>query len=512
MHCIILTRLNASNNGDSGLSQGNGVFPQDLHQKLTQLVDDLRLQMASYRSEERQKGNDFPPQIMKIIDELSQTMDDWQDIFYDYEIEKQNLEALVQISQVINSSLDRTKVLNEVVDTIIRLIGAERAFLMLRNSTGELEIVTARNWERESLQPHEFEISQSIIAQVMHEGEAVVTTNAQTDPRFGHQVSVITYSLRSILCVPLIVKDAQIGVIYTDNRIREGLFTEKDCTLLSVFANQAAVAIENAQLYEAVRQHAQELECRVEERTAELAEANHHLRILSRLKDEFVANVSHELRTPISSLKLYGSLLDAPGDSHNKYQEAMKREVIRLEHIIESLLHLSSFDQDQIAINLTPLDLNDLAELLIHDRILLAQSRDLDLSFEGASDLAKTIADQELITEAVSILLTNALNYTPAGGKILVKTESQMREDEEWLAIHVIDSGHGLPKKEIPQLFQRFFRGKVGRESGYAGTGLGLSIVKEIVERNGGIVEARNNAKPVKGATFSIWLPSTASN
>jgi signal transduction histidine kinase len=483
-----------------------------MHKKLFQLVEELRMQMATYRAQERHAGNAFPPQIMNIIEQFSQTLEDWQEIIQDYEIERQNLEALVQISQVINSSLDRRTVLNEVVDTIIRLIGAERAFLMLRNDVGELEIVIARNWERESLEPHEFEISQSIIAQVMHEGQAVVTTNAQTDPRFGHQVSVITYSLRSILCVPLVVKDTQIGVIYADNRIREGLFTEKDRVLLSVFSNQAAVAIENAQLYEAVRLHAQELEQRVEERTAELAEANHHLRILSRLKDEFVANVSHELRTPISSLKLYGSLIDAPEDSHSKYKDAMKREVIRLEHIIESLLRLSSFDQDQIAINLTPIDLNELAELLTHDRMVLAESRNLKLSFQGVPGLARTIADQELITEAVSILLTNALNYTPSQGEIIVKTESQVREGEEWLAIHVIDSGHGLPKKEIPQLFQRFFRGKVGRESGYAGTGLGLSIVKEITERNGGIVEARNNKSPNKGATFSIWLPALPTN
>jgi len=308
------------------------------------------------------------------------------------------------------------------------------------------------------------------------------------------------------------VKDTQIGVIYTDNRIREGLFTEKDRMLLSAFANQAAVAIENSQLYEAVRQHAQILEQRVEERTAELAEANHHLRILSKLKDEFVANVSHELRTPISSLKLYSSLLDTPGESHTKYQNAMKREIMRLEHIIESLLRLSSFDQDQIAINLTPIDLNELAELLTQDRILLARSRNLKLSFEGASGLPKTIADQQLITEAVSILLTNALNYTPAGGEVIVRTESQMCDDEEWLSIHVIDSGHGFPREEIPQLFQRFFRGKVGRESGYAGTGLGLSIVKEITERNGGIVEAKNNVESYKGATFSIWLPATTSD
>jgi signal transduction histidine kinase len=497
--------------GEIGLSQGNGLFPLEMHERLNQLVDELRIQIASYRAEERRKGFEFPPEILGSIDQFSKALQDWYEILHEYELERKNLEALAQIGQVINSSLDRETVLKEVVDTIIRLIGAERAFIMLRNPLGELEIVTARNWERESLQPPEFELSQSIIGQVMHDGQAVVTTNAQTDPRFGHQVSVITYSLRSILCVPLVVKDSQIGVIYADNRIREGLFTEKDRKLLSTFANQAAVAIENAELYEAVRRHAMELEERVEERTAELAEANRHLRSLSKMKDEFVANVSHELRTPISSLKLYGTLLEKPSEKQTQYLQAVKREVIRLEHIIESLLRLSSFDQDQIAINLSPVDLNELAGTLTNDRAVLAESRNLKLSFESCPDLPSTIADQELITEALSILLTNALNYTPSGGEVVVRVDTQMEDDRRWLGVHVIDSGHGIPKQEASQLFQRFFRGKVGRESGFSGTGLGLAIVKEIVRRNGGKVEAKDQGLGEKGSTFSIWFPESQS-
>jgi signal transduction histidine kinase len=498
-------------NGEMGLSQGNGLFPFEMYEKLNEIIDDLRIHLSTYRAEQRQMGFEFPPEILKEVDQITQSLQDWHEVLHDYEIERKNLEALAQIGQVINSSLDRQTVLNEVVDTIIRLIGAERAFLMLRNSLGELEIVTARNWERESLQPHEFEISQSIISQVMEEGQAVVTTNAQTDPRFGHQVSVITYSLRSILCVPLVVKEIQIGVIYADNRVREGLFSEKDRKLLSTFANQAAVAIENAELYEAIHHHAMELEERVEERTAELAEANRHLRALSKLKDEFVSNVSHELRTPISSLKLYGTLLEKPSEKQEQYLQSVKREVARLEHIIESLLRLSSFDQDQIVVNLSPVDLNELANTLSMDRSVLAESRDLTLSFESCSNLPLIVIDEELITEALSILLTNALNYTPAGGKIIVRVNTQTQEEQRFQGIHVIDSGPGIPEQEAVQLFQRFFRGKVGRESGFAGTGLGLAIAKEIVKRNGGKVEAKNEGVEGTGATFSIWLPESTS-
>jgi signal transduction histidine kinase len=404
--------------------------------------------------------------------------------------------------------LDVSTVLNEVVDTIIRLTGAERAFLMLRNKSGDLEIVSARNWERESLKPKEYELSQSIIIQVMHEGKAVVTTNAQTDPRFGHHASVITYSLRSILCVPLVVKGSTIGVIYADNRVREGLFTEKERRLLSAFANQAAIAIENAQLYAAVRRHADELEQRVAERTAKLAEANKHLRMLSKMKDEFVSNVSHELRTPISSLKLYGSLLENPGEKQSQYVDALQRETNRLEHIIESLLRLSSFDQDQVAVKLSPFDMHHMVKLLVGDRMVLAEARKLELYFKGDPSIPKAIGDQELITEALSILITNALNYTPSGGKIYVTTSVKEDTGKTWIGVHVADSGPGIPEEEKGQLFHRFFRGKVGRESGIAGTGLGLAIVKEIAHRNQGRVDVVNRGVDGKGATFSIWLPS----
>lgn len=168
--------------------------------------------------------------------------------------EHDNLVALADIGRVINSSLDLNEVLRIVMDTIVRLTGAERGFLMLREENGELSINLARNWEQESLAPSEFEISRTIVDRVTSEGQPVLTTNAQEDPRFGGQESIVAYNLRSILCVPLKLKDELTGVIYADNRVRTGLFTEAERNLLNAFANQAAVAIENARLFESVRQ------------------------------------------------------------------------------------------------------------------------------------------------------------------------------------------------------------------------------------------------------------------
>src|SRR5512136_1824295 len=169
------------------------------------------------------------------------------------EEERSKLLALAGTAQAVNSSLELDEVLQLVMDTIVRLTGAERGFLMLREAQGGLIMRIARNWEQECINPDEFAISRTIIQRVIDMGEPVLTTNAKEDPRFGGQDSIVGYNLRSILCVPLTAKAELIGVIYADNRIRAGIFRKAEKDLLAVFANQAAIAIENARLFASVR-------------------------------------------------------------------------------------------------------------------------------------------------------------------------------------------------------------------------------------------------------------------
>jgi adenylate cyclase len=195
-----------------------------------------------------------------MVNELSQHLSNLQNLLANLEqelttqaLERDEVAALYDISQVIGSSLDLTEVLNEVMDQIIHLTGAERSFLMLVDpDTGELEFRAARNVDRETIASSSFEISRSIVDQVATSDQPIVTTNAQMDPRFSAQESVIGYNLRSILCVPLRVRGRVTGVIYADNRILSGLFADRDRDLLAAFAGQAAVAIENALLFERV--------------------------------------------------------------------------------------------------------------------------------------------------------------------------------------------------------------------------------------------------------------------
>ncbi len=193
------------------------------------------------------------PEAIEGLKNLEGALGRMSEVLVPYEQRFSHLQALAGIGQVVNSTLELDEVLQIVMDTIVRLTEAERGFLMLRDEHGEMAIRIARNWERESINESEFAISRTIVQRVIDGNEAVLTTNALEDQRFSGQQSIIAFNLRSILCVPLMVKTELIGVIYTDNRIRTGIFSESDRDLLIAFANQAAVAIENARLFSSLK-------------------------------------------------------------------------------------------------------------------------------------------------------------------------------------------------------------------------------------------------------------------
>lgn len=170
------------------------------------------------------------------------------------------LGALMGIGRTINSSRGRRRVLEEVMDTLIVLMRAERGFLMLKGEDDRLVVETARGIDQINLEAEDFKVSRTIVDRVAATGETILTTNAQEDPRFEKQMSVAAYRLRSILCAPLMIKDLLIGVIYADNRARAGIFQEPDKKLISAFADAAAVAIDNARLFETLEEKNKELE------------------------------------------------------------------------------------------------------------------------------------------------------------------------------------------------------------------------------------------------------------
>jgi sigma-B regulation protein RsbU (phosphoserine phosphatase) len=160
------------------------------------------------------------------------------------------LALLYRLSQTFNSSLDLDEVLNRVMDEVIATTRAERGFVMLREADKRLVFRVARGLDQETIEEPQFQVSRSVVERVAREGEPILTSDAQADDRFSMRQSVLMLGLRSILCVPLKVKNQVLGVVYVDNRLQAGIFTPDHLELLTAIASSAAIAIENARLYQ----------------------------------------------------------------------------------------------------------------------------------------------------------------------------------------------------------------------------------------------------------------------
>jgi len=214
-------------------------------------LNSLTEQIKDYLA--RARPASIPDHIYDSIFQIDVNLEKIRHSVRTLETERKGLLSLFQIGQFINSTLELDEVLRIAMDTIISLTRAERGFLMLVGDNGDLIIRVARNWEQETIDRNEWAVSRTVINRVVASGEPVLTTDAQEDPRFSSRESIAVNQIRSILCVPLKLKGLLIGVIYTDHRLRRGIFTMKEHDLLLDFSNQAAVAIENARLFASVR-------------------------------------------------------------------------------------------------------------------------------------------------------------------------------------------------------------------------------------------------------------------
>ena len=230
-----------------------------------------------------------------------------------------------------------------------------------------------------------------------------------------------------------------------------------------------------------------------------------HQKELDRFKDQFVSNVSHELRTPLANVKLYLSLLDrGRPDKRDQYMLTLQRETLRLENLIEDLLKVSRFDTGVYPIHTMSTDINHLAADLISDRAAIAADYGLTLDCQPDPNLPLALTDPNLTAQVMSNLMANAIGYTPRGGVITVTTAAQQRDGQEWVTFAVQDTGPGISPRDMPHLFDRFYRGEAGYNSGTPGTGLGLAICKDILDHLHGHITVESESG--QGAVFTVWL------
>lgn len=429
-----------------------------------------------------------------IGEEFQGTMAVFTDITLIKQREREH-EAIVTVSAALRSASSRETMLPIILQQLAFLLRADGAAVLLNGEQdGQVRIEAAighwRDWRGVRGKPsvdlcfHPSKIHRPVIREKAVDLIPIIGS----DLRSG---------LSELICVPLVSQDDVLGGVLVG---RSEKFDTTEIRILTAIADMAANALRRASLMET-------LEIRVAERTRDLQVAYEQLKELDELKSEFVSNVSHELRTPITNILLYLDLVQRPEKTEKQeaYFEILERESGRLKHLIEDLLTLSRLEREPEERQLEPVELTSLLDHVLTAHTARAKAKGLAVEQDMDEDARQVIADRQQLEQVFTNLIDNAIAYTPEGGEVRISSWLKRDEQADQLAVAIANSAPAIPEEEIPQLFDRFFRGVTGRESGEPGTGLGLAICKEIVERHQGRLEVESS--PEKGTIFTVWLP-----
>ncbi|SES87066.1 PAS domain S-box-containing protein [Methanococcoides vulcani] len=238
----------------------------------------------------------------------------------------------------------------------------------------------------------------------------------------------------------------------------------------------------------------------------ELANANEELKSLDRMKDEFLSNVSHELKTPLTCIKGYGQILSdetlgSVNDQQKKTVDTIMRNSERLRRLVDSLLYISKVQAGTIEYVFEPVQIAEITDYVVADMLPQVKEKDLTIEKYVPDSLPSINGDKDKLTDLLVNLVDNSIKFTPSGGRITVTAQ----EEEDNLHISVEDTGIGIPKELISNLFQRFYQIDASIRRRYGGTGVGLYISKNIVEAHNGKIWVESEEGG--GTTVHVNLP-----
>ncbi|MBK8986980.1 MAG: GAF domain-containing protein [Chloroflexi bacterium] len=344
---------------------------------------------------------------------------------------------------------------------------------------------------------HRHTPGEGITGHVAASGQPYVSPNIWQDPLFVPFPVNETFfqSLCAAVSLPLQTQTQVIGVLHISlDRPHE--FFRGEMNLLLAVAEIAASALSRALVLATLEQ-------RVDRRTRELAEANERLQELDRLKTKFVSDVSHELRTPITNLTLYLDLLErGQAERREQYQAILRKQVDRLNSLIEDTLQLSRLDMGKTEMQFAAEDVNEIVAECVAEVQPLAEKADgLLVTAVLQPNLPPILADRGQLVVVLQNLLQNAITYTPQGA-VCVRTTAVA---DGPVCLSISDTGTGITDEDLPHIFERFYRGTAVSQSTLPGTGLGLSIAHEIIERHQGTIQVESHTGA--GTTFTVCLP-----
>jgi signal transduction histidine kinase len=397
------------------------------------------------------------------------------------------MERLVALGRLLNATLDLEPLLGMIIRNAAEMVEAEAASILLKDEqTGELRFVGATSADAEELADLEVPMDNSIAGVVFHTGEPRIVHNvhASDAPHFGGVDHAIRFQTRSLLGVPLQMRDRTLGVLEAVNK-RDGDFTEDDVNTLQILAGQAAVALHNARL------------------VADLREANRRLSEIDKLKSDFISIASHELRTPLGLILGYAHLIQQGATGKLREQaDCLLKGCLRLQEITESLTDLNYLESVHRPLEKKLTVLQSLVQGVVEEWRPLVAAKNQTLCTALPPYPVQVTVDREALITALNNLLHNASKFTPREGQI----ELSLYEHLGKVALSVSDTGIGIPEEALPRIFDRFYQVEDHMTRRFGGMGLGLSVVRRIVELHGGKVWAESRVGD--GSRFVLTLPT----
>jgi signal transduction histidine kinase len=405
------------------------------------------------------------------------------------------LSGLSKVGEAVSSSLDLHEVLSTIVKHAVELSGTEGGSIFeFDDESEEFQIRTAYGTSEElldALRATKVGLHDTLVGRAASTGMSLAAADISRAPPDDHLNQLARAGWRSMLAVPLVRENRILGALVV-RRHSTGEFSAQITELLETFASQSALAIHNARLFQ------------------ELALKTDELEVASRHKSEFLASMSHELRTPLNAVigfsevlldRLFGEL----NDKQEEYLEDIRGSGRHLLELLNEILDLSKVEAGLMELELGDSSIRDALEhgvAMVRER---ASQQGLSLDVVVDPDVDVVVADPLRLKQVILNLLTNAVKFTPTGGRVEVRA----RPVDGEIHVSVEDSGIGIAEDDLERIFESFQQGPRNVSGAAEGTGLGLTLSKRIVELHGGRlwVESRLG----HGSTFTLAIPAPSS-
>jgi len=413
------------------------------------------------------------------------------------------------IDIAISSSFDLDVILEVVLQHVLSQLGVDASAILLFNAQMQtIEYAASHGFRSNALQHTRLKLGEGYAGRAVIERKTIhISDLMETGGRLANSLFLEHESFVDYYGAPLIVKGEVKGVLEIYHRSH--LKTDAEwLEFLEALAGQAAIAIDNAQLFENLQRSNLTLEHRVAERTTELNRTNAELEHANRVKDEFLANMSHELRTPLTSiLGLSESLLEQRRGSLNEHQqkslEIIESSGYHLLELINDVLDLSKIEAGKFDFYPQTILVDEICRSSLAFVRSQAAKKSIAITYIQSISISRIFADPRRLKQILVNLLSNAVKFTPENGEVILQVNADLEQD--LIKFSVIDNGIGISDHDLRRLFQPFVQVDSGLSRPHEGTGLGLALVQKLTDLHGGSVQVASEVG--KGSRFMVSLP-----